>query len=263
MNEEQSEQHSAQKLVKQFSDDIVREAPDLIKAVVHFGSTTNTKTKLLGSDIDVLLIVDDLVRVMSPEVIQGFRVIVERVASSISPRFHINTMRITQFWEYARKGDPLLVNILREGMIVFDTGVFATAQKMFKDDMIKPTEEVVFSYLSNAPKILNNAKWHVTRAVMSLYWSMLHSAHAALLAHDIVPHAPQQVGDLIEEYFVEPLEIEEHYLDIYRHLEDFMTHIGKREIMTASPQEYDRMHEKVELFNKKMEELVMRKELKI
>ena len=250
-------------LVEIFSKEMQKEAPELVKAVVHFGSTANTRSELYGADIDVLLIIDDLVRVMSPEVIQGFRVIVERVASSISPSFHINNMRLTQFWEYVRKGDPIIVNMLRDGDAVFDTGLFSTAKKMFESNLVKPTEEVVFSYLSNAPKTLNNAKWHVTRGVMSLYWSMLHSAHAALVSHEIIPHAPQQVGDLIEAYFVETLEIEEHFLDTYRHLEKFMSQLGHREVMNASPAEYDRMHEQVNLFNKEMEKLVMNKELKI
>jgi len=248
-----------QQLARTFALKIKQEAPDFIKAVVHFGSTTGVKEQLTGSDIDVLLIVNDQLRILSNEFITGFRVIVERVASDISPRFHITTMKLTQFWEYVAKGDPIVINMLRSGTALLDDGFFATAKKLGDEKRLMPTQEVIFSYLSAAPKAMNNAKWHVTRATMSLFWSALNSAHAALLAHSILPHSPEVVGELIKQQFVDSHSVAEKHFETYRQLERIMADIGQH-THTVSAETYDHLKPRVYEFNKEMERVILLKD---
>ena len=73
-------------LTKIFSKKLKAELNDLLKCVILFGSAVrgdNTKE----SDIDVMLILNDLTVVLSEEVITSLRVIIENVAS-VTGRIH-------------------------------------------------------------------------------------------------------------------------------------------------------------------------------
>src|SRR3989344_7893912 len=84
-----------------FANETYRELGSLIRAVVLFGSTAR-KTKAPGGDIDILVIIDDLVMNMSPEVVEAYRLIVQKSIVRTSTKLHITTMRFTSFWEYMR-----------------------------------------------------------------------------------------------------------------------------------------------------------------
>ncbi|HME87494.1 MAG TPA: nucleotidyltransferase domain-containing protein, partial [Candidatus Nanoarchaeia archaeon] len=117
------------KLAYKFSQLIVKEMPGLLQSVVLFGSSARKDNTVRPQDIDVLLLVNDVSIILTPEVSQTFRIITEKVAGRISDRFHINTMKLSNFWDYARNGDPIAVNMLRDGVPLYDIGVFEPVQQ--------------------------------------------------------------------------------------------------------------------------------------
>ena len=102
-----------------FANEIYKEMGGLIRAVVIFGSDARKKTTA-KSDIDILVILDDLTISLSPEVVEAYRVIVNKAIVKISTRLHITTLRFTSFWDYIRNGDPIGINILRDGVALID-----------------------------------------------------------------------------------------------------------------------------------------------
>src|SRR3989338_6022936 len=115
----------------------------LIRGVIIFGSAARKKTTE-KSDIDVLVIIDDLTISLSPEVVEAYRVIVNKTIVRVSTRLHITTLRFTSFWEYMRNGDPIGINILREGVAMIDSGFFEPLQVLLKKGKIRPTSESIW-----------------------------------------------------------------------------------------------------------------------
>jgi len=190
---------------QQFSDAIKRElGNDFLKAVVLFGSAARKKeTKTIHErDIDILLVINDLTLVLNPEVISAYRVIVEKTAAKINKRFHITTLKLTNFWDYLRNGDPLIINILRDGVVMQDTGFFKPAQALLYNGRIRPTPESIWGYFVRAPATINNSEWHVLQATLDLYWAVIDAAHAALMKVGEIPPTPAHVADLIEKKLV-------------------------------------------------------------
>ncbi len=176
------------------------EFKDLIKAIVLFGSTARKKQG--SNDIDVLVVIDDVNIVLSPELVQSYRVILGNIIKSVSTRLHITTLRFSSFWEYVRVGDPIAINILRDGFPLLDTGFFEPLQLLLRQGRIRPSPESIHSYMNRGQQTLTNSQWHLLQAVVDLYWAVVDSAHAALMHIGVVPPSPEHVAELLNDRLV-------------------------------------------------------------
>ena len=76
----------------------------------------------------------------------GERIYTDPIESS--EKLHITTLKFTSFWEYIRAGDPVGVNILREGMALIDSGFFEPMQQLLIQGKMRPSPEAVWVYFS-------------------------------------------------------------------------------------------------------------------
>lgn len=230
-------------IVYAFTNRLYKEFGDFLKAVVLFGSSASKDTKTKSGDIDVLVIVDDASLMLTAEVAETYRIIVEKLILEISTNLHITSLRLTSFWEYIRAGDPIGMNILRSGIPILDTGFFRPLQILLQQGRVRPSPESVWTYFSRAPSTLNNSKWHVTQATLDLYWAVIDSAHAALMKLDELPPTPEHVADLIEDRMVKTGLVTQRYATIMRNFYKLSKMIQHREIKEISGSEYEKYYE--------------------
>ncbi len=233
-------------LAEKFSLYLKKELGDFVKAIILFGSAARTvehkqsaEKGLHPHDIDVLIIVNDLTMVMSPEVVEAYRVITENTAAKISRRLHITTMKLTSFWEYVRNGDPVAVNMLRDGVPLQDVGIFEPLQMLLFQGRIRPTKESMWNYYARAPATMANANWHVLQATIDLYWAVVDAAHAALMKMGEVPPSPGHVADLIQSRLVKPGFVAKKHADTMKFFYELTKKITHREIRDISGKEFD------------------------
>src|SRR3989344_5118378 len=167
-------------LVQKFTDKLQKEFGDFLMGVVAFGSKVRREASE-KSDIDVLIVTNDATYQLNSPLIETYRIIVNKLIAETSPKLHVTSMTFTSFWEYAKAGDPVVVNILRDGVALIDTGFFEPLQVLLKNGRIRPTEESIWRYYGRAPQTLLNSKWHVLQATLDLYWAVIDAAHAALM----------------------------------------------------------------------------------
>lgn len=228
----------AKDLAYDFSKRLVRETRGFVKGIVLFGSVARQRQK--SNDIDVLVVVDDVEIQPTKELVQGYRIIVERIVADVSPRLHITTMRYTSFWEYARAGDPVAVNILRDGVPLLDTGFFIPMQRLLYMGRIRPSAEAIWTYYSRAPATIDNAKWHVLQGALDLYWAVIDASHAALMKLGEVPPSPEHVPDLLHEKLVKTGLLDKKYPGICREFYHLSKNIVHRELKSMSGEMLDR-----------------------
>ncbi len=235
-------------LAEKFSELLKKELGDFVKAIVLFGSAAResmhhvSDKRLHEHDIDILVIVNDLTMVMSPEVVEAYRVITESTAAKVSRRLHITTMKLTSFWEYMRNGDPIAINMLRDGVPLQDVGIFEPLQMLLFQGRIRPTKESVWNYYARAPATMANANWHVLQATIDLYWAVVDSAHAALMKMGEVPPSPEHVADLIYSRLVKPGHVAKRYADTMKFFYELSKKITHREIRDIPGKDFDRYH---------------------
>ncbi|MBI4448114.1 nucleotidyltransferase domain-containing protein [Candidatus Woesearchaeota archaeon] len=223
---------------RKFAEKIYKEFGDFIKAVVLFGSVV----KKDGSkhDIDVLIILDDVKVKFSRDLVQAYRIIVEKVIADVDPkRLHIQSMKFTSFWEYARAGDPVAMNILRNGLALIDTGFFDPLQQLLDEGRIRPSDEAVYTYFTMAPASLHRSSQHLLTATVDLYWAAIDSAHAALMNLGEIPPSPDHVAEMLEKRLVKKGHVNKKYAAIMKKLYAVFKKIVYREITEIDGKTYD------------------------
>jgi uncharacterized protein (UPF0332 family)/predicted nucleotidyltransferase len=224
-------------------------------ASIMFGSSVRRESTP-KSDIDVLIISDDATFMINDALVESYRLIVENIIGKVSPKLHITSMTYTSFWEYVKAGDPVAVNILRDGVALIDTGFFEPLQILLKQGRIRPSEESVWRYFGRAPRTLVNSKWHLMQATLDLYWAVIDSAHAALMRKNEVPPTPEHVADILEKVYVKHKLLEKKYVETMRKFYKLSKAITHREIKEIKGQDYEKLYLEAESFVKKMKQLV-------
>ncbi|MAG77860.1 hypothetical protein CL616_00685 [archaeon] len=249
--------HEEYEIAKTFAKRVYQEFGQFVKAIVLFGSTVK-KTK--AQDIDILIVLDDLSIDFTEDVVQTYRVIIQKIMADTDPkRLHIQTMKFTSFWEYVRVGDPVAVNILRYGLALIDTGFFDPMQALLDEGRIRPSEESIATYFAMAPASVHRAKQHMLSAGVDLYWAVIDSAHAALMRHGAVPPSPDHVADIMEQTLIKEKKVSRKSASIMREFYGLFKDITSRRRRDLSGKEYDSYKKKAEEFVKEMEKIVKKK----
>tara|TARA_Y100000031_G_C8228647_1_gene389737 strand:- start:251 stop:1048 length:798 start_codon:yes stop_codon:yes gene_type:complete len=241
-------------LAYDFSKKAYKEFGSFLKAIIIFGSSAKHKKK--AKDIDILIVIDDITMVLTKELVQAYRLMVEKIIADTSQRFHITTLRFTNFWEYVRSGDPIAINMLRDGFALIDTGFFEPLQALLYQGRIRPSPESVWTYFSKAPNTINNSKWHLLQATVDLYWAVIDSAHAALMKMNEVPPSPDHAADMLEEKLVRPGLLDKKYPKVMRRFYDLMKMITARDIKEISGEQYNEYLKEAQEFVETIEEFL-------
>jgi predicted nucleotidyltransferase len=240
-----------------FAKTIWKEFDRFCKAIVLFGSTTK-KSHEPKSDIDILVIVDDVSFFMTPEVVETYRIITEKSVANISTKLHITTLKFTSFWEYIRIGDPIGINMLRDGVALIDTGFFAPLQMLLYQGRIRPTKEAINSYSSRVPQTMHNSKWHIMQGTLDLYWAAIDSAHAALMKNGEMPQNPSKIAELIKTKLVQNKLVNKKCIKIMDTLYKTSKKILHREIKFISGKDYDKLQKDTEFFVTEMRKYLVK-----
>ncbi|MDP3966155.1 MAG: nucleotidyltransferase domain-containing protein [archaeon] len=230
----------------------------IIKSIVLFGSVEKEKT-VVGSDIDIILIIDDVSLKWDPELISWYREELDKILqrNPYSAKLHINTIKLSTWWDDLMKGDPVVLNIIRSGFPVLDYAGFIEPLKyLMLQGKIKGTPEAIYQCIQRAPMHIARSKAAELTAIDGLYWSMVDSAHGALIAAGYFPPSPEHVMVDLKEAFVDKGFLKMRYVDWYKDLYYLHKKIDHREISDLKGIEIDMWQNRAEEFMKEMISLV-------
>ena len=243
------------RLAERFSELLQKELGEFLSGVVVFGSSVRRESTA-KSDIDVLVLTDDTRFAITEPLVEGYRIIVENVMMKVTPKLHVTSMTFTAFWEHVRSGDPVVVNILRDGVALHDRGFFEPLQILLQQGRIRPSEESIWRYYGRSPKTLLNSRWHVLQAALDLYWAVIDAAHAAIMRRGEVPPTPEHVGDILDMLYVKPRILEKKYVDTMKKFYMMSKKITHREIKEISGPEYEKLYLEADDFVRRMRVLI-------
>jgi predicted nucleotidyltransferase/uncharacterized protein (UPF0332 family) len=230
----------------------------IVKSIILFGSNVK-QSAVAGSDIDIVIIIDDASVKWDQELISWYREELEKIikASPYKKDLHINTVKLTTWWEDLIRGDPIVINILRYGQAMIDSaGFFNPLKYLLITGKIKSTPEAVHACLQRAPEHFARSKAAELSAVEGLYWAMVDSAHAALMVNNISPPSPEHIILELKENFVNPGKLKMKYVIWFRDLNFLHKKISHGEITDLKGVEIDDWQKRTEEFIQEMTRIV-------
>src|SRR5690606_21758623 len=109
-------------------------------------------------------------------------------------KLHINTIKLSTWWDDLLKGDPVVLNIIRSGFPILDYAGFIEPLKfLMLKGKINGTPEAIYQCIQRAPMHIARSKAAELTAIDGLYWAMVDSAHGALIAAGYFPPSPEHV----------------------------------------------------------------------
>jgi len=233
-----------------FAVKIYKKFDKIVKSIVLFGSSTK-QNAVPGSDIDIMILIDDASIKWDQELIAWYREELEKIIqeSPYKKSLHINTIKLTTWWEDLMRGDPVVLNILRYGEALIDAGgFFNPIKQLLIDRKIKSTPEAIYSCLQRAPLHFARSKMAELGAIEGLYWAMVDSAHAALIAANVSPPSPEHIPGELRTNFVNSGKLKMKYVDWFRDLNILYKKISHGEMTDLKGVEIDDWQNKTQEF---------------
>ena len=241
-----------------FATKVQRKFDHLIKATVLFGSQVSGEIKP-GSDIDILIILDDASINWDMELTAWYREELSKLITeqNYSRDLHVNTIRLTTWWRDLLHGDPVVLNIVRQGQVLIDIGGFFNPIKsLMIQGKIHSTPEAVYAALQRSPYHLTRSKMSMLNAVEGVYWCMVEAAKAALITLGKLPPSPEHITKMLHENFVETGVLKSEFVKWYHNIHILHKQIAHGEIKMVKAQEIETSQIRAEEFMKKMVEII-------
>ncbi len=241
-----------------FATKLYKKYNKMIKSVVLFGSSVK-QTSTAGSDIDIIIILDDVSIKWDQELIAWYREELDKLlrANPYQKHLHINTIKLSTWWEDLMRGDPVVINVIRHGEAMIDlAGFFEPLKYLLVKGKIKSTPEAIYNCLQRAPQHILRSKAAELNSIEGLYWAMVDSAHAALIAANVPPASPEHISIDLKETFVNAGKLKMKYTLWYRDLLMLHKKISHGDINDLKGVEIDMWQDRTEDFMKTMAKLV-------
>jgi uncharacterized protein (UPF0332 family) len=223
-------------------------------------------------DIDVAIIIDDtdVKRMSRGELKEKLSSIIRSMGfeasdiAQVKKIFHIQVYILTDFWDGIRDATPVFFTFLRDGIPLYDRGVFMPQKLLLKMGKIKPSPEAIEMHMDVGGRLIERSKGKLLSIVAEdLYYAALNPSQSALMLQGYPPSTPRETMRLMDEIFVKKeklmtskdVEALKNAFKIYKEIEH-----GK--LKEISGKEIDRLTKEVSDYFNKIKVIVKKLEKK-
>lgn len=172
---------------------------NMVKGVAVIGSIARGDFTP-GSDIDVLVVIDDTRRDVPDELKEKMLAMLNSIGKEIDKKMQVQIHTLTELFQFATGGDNIIYNFLRHMKIVYDGGVLKPMRKLLKSGEIKPTKESVMRSMDGAgfymKKVDQYVEWIVERYYRAITWA----SNAFIMSMDRPPAAVPEIPLVLKGY---------------------------------------------------------------
>jgi uncharacterized protein (UPF0332 family)/predicted nucleotidyltransferase len=217
------------------------------------------------SDIDVCIIIDDtdVKKMTRAELKDKLRAIIIGMGidagkmTGIENKINIQVWILTDFWEGIKEANPVFFTFLRDGIPLYDRGIFMPWKLLLQMGRIKPSQEAIDMFMSTGDQILDRVRLKLKDIGMEdTFYAILTPSQAALMLYGIPPPTPKETPSVMEDIFVKKEKLlEKEYIDILKRniqVRKELEHGTKKEL---SGSEVDKLVKDAEKYMKRLNEL--------
>lgn len=223
------------KVIK-FTNEARKQYGDLIKSVLIFGSAVRgTMTK--GSDADLWVVLDDTAT-KSGEDLDKITSHLHMIAHELKD-LHVQTTNLTEFWQWTKMGSPELVNFLRYGLAIYDTGFIKPVQRMLNMGLIPPSEETIALKTKAAETRLRKIKIDLKSMIFELRYTATDICQAVVIHHYKAQPDAKDMPKFLEK-LVKEGKLEQEYVDKFKELDKLWKDIDHKIIKEVNAEHVER-----------------------
>lgn len=200
-------------------------------------------------DIDVALVVDDTdVKKMNRyELKDKLGAIIRSMGyeasaiTGVKKQFHIQVYILTDFWESIKDASPVIFTFLRDGVPLYDRGVFMPWKLLLQMGRIRPSPEAIDMHMELGDRLLERVNGKLLSIILDdVYYATLNPSQAALMLYGLAPPTPKETIELMEEIFVKKEKLlEKKYVDILAKIRKAYKDIEHGKVKDVSGKEVD------------------------
>ncbi|MBT5274937.1 hypothetical protein HOL82_03295 [Candidatus Woesearchaeota archaeon] len=163
--------------------------------------------------------------------------------TGVKADFHIQTYILTDFWENIKDANPVIFTMLRDGVPLYDRGVFMPWKLLLKMGRIKPSPEAIDMNMEVGDKLLARTKQKLLSVVgEDLFYAVMNPTQAALMLYGLPPPTPKEAVKLMEEIYVKKEKLlEKKYVDILEKIRQAFKDIEHKELKEISGADIDKL----------------------
>ena len=223
------------------------------------------------SDIDTFIIIDDtdVTRMTANELRSKLRAIIWGMgaeagdAAGVRNKLNTQIYVLSEMWDSLKSANPVIFTLLRDGISLYDRGLFAPWKLLLKKGKITPTPEAVDNYIKSGKQVLDGTKRKLRDiGVEDFFWATITPSQGALMMMGIPPPHPKATPEQLREHFVKPGLLEDKYVKIIEEILEVRKDIEQGRTKEVSAKQVDNLMTKAESYLKRVDKLVKQVEKK-
>jgi len=244
-------------------DLIKRQFDKYLMSYVLFGSVAKLQPRH-DSDIDFAVIVDDTdlkemssyqAREQLTQIFYSLLAEAKRI-TDVNEDIHLQVYMLTDLWENIKEAHPVIVNFIRDAVVLYDNGVLIPWKRLLESGKIKPTAESIDNYFRVGEELNQQIFSKLRNLIMEdFFWASTLAAQAVIMALGYLPPYPKVLPEFVKKikekeglFSDEDIRFLEKIVDLRKKLE----HGNKKEI---SGKEVDELKEEFNKFLSRMKSL--------
>lgn len=194
------------------------------KYIVSYAAAGSLFRGEKSHDIDVYIVIDDtdVKRMTRTELKDKLRSIIYSMGfeaaqiTGVQKQFHIQTYILTDYWESIKDANPVIFTFLRDGVPLYDRGIFMAWKQLLQMGRVKPSKEAIDLFMSSGEQVISRVKEKLRELIgTDLYYAMLNPGQAAVMLYGLPPTTHKETPVVMEEIFVKKEKmLEKKYVDM-------------------------------------------------
>lgn len=238
---------------------IINDLQKYVVAYVLAGSQVKGRN-VEGSDVDVYVVIDDTdVKLHTFEELKAklYALVIDRalhakVMLQSKKVLHPQVYTLTEFWYEISQLNPVIITFLRDGIALYDRGMYIAWKQLLLKGILKPSKEASEKYMNQAELLIRDAKDRIqntlnTLTIENLAVSVITAGQSVLISYGFLPPDPKETPMLLRKIFVQERKVlEEEYIKDMEELWNVRKKFERGELEKVSYEDYVKYLEKAE-----------------
>jgi hypothetical protein len=169
-----------------------------------------------SSDVDIYVVIDDTdvkqhtfeeLKIKLMDLILN-KAMEAKILVNSKKDLHPQVYTLTEFWLAMSESNPVIITFLRDGIPLYDRGMFIAWKQLLLKGIIKPSQEAANKYMTAAENALKEARNKLKNIINNLIIedlavAMVTSAQAVIMDSGLLPGDPKETPEMLKQLFVD------------------------------------------------------------